>query len=86
MIGFARADRRGWSVFETSRGTFTAVPGSVLEAMFSGRHTTAAGEDGRVFIGRDGEYLRLIPNFLCDCGSDAAAGAIRALPSGRAAA
>ena len=69
----------GGSLFTTSRTTLTAVPGSMLEAMFSGRHTIAAGEDGRVFIDRDGEHFRLILNFLRDCGSDAAAGAIRAL-------
>ena len=37
----------GSSFFEISRTTLTDVPGSMLEAMFSGRHTIAAGEDGR---------------------------------------
>ena len=70
----------GGSLFKTSRTTLIAVPGSMLEAMFSGRHTIAAGEDGRVFIDRDGEHFGLVLNFLRNCGSDAAADAIRALP------
>ena len=52
----------------------------MLEAMFSERHTIAAGEDGRVFIDRDGEHFSIILNFLRDCGSDVAADAIRELP------
>ena len=32
----------GGLLFKTSRTTLTAVPGSMLEAMFSGRHTIAA--------------------------------------------
>ena len=35
----------GGSFFTTSRARLTAVPGSVLEAIFSGRHTIAAGGD-----------------------------------------
>ena len=70
----------GGALFDTSRMTLTAVLGSMLEAMFSGRHTIAADEDGRVFIDRDGWHFLLVLNFLHDCGSDAAADAIRALP------
>ena len=70
----------GGALFETSRTTLTAVPGSMLEAMFSGRYTITVYEDGRVFIDRDGEHFRLILNFLHACGSDAATDAIRALP------
>ena len=69
----------GGSLFTTLRTTLTALPGSMLKAMFSGLQTTIAGETGRVFIDRDGEHSRLIFNFLRDCGSDTAAGAIRAL-------
>ena len=39
----------GGAHFETSRTTLTAAPGSMLEAMFSGRHTIVTGEDGRVW-------------------------------------
>ena len=70
----------GGVVFETSRTTLTTVPGSMLEAMFSGRHTIATCEDGRVFIDRDGEHFGLVLNFMRDCGSNSAADAIRALP------
>ena len=71
----------GGALFTTSRTTLTVVPRSMLEALFSGRHTiAAAGEDGWVFIDRDGEHFGLILNFLRDSGSDAAADAIRALP------
>ena len=45
-----------------------------------GRHTIADGEDRRVSIDRDGEHFHLVLNFLRDCGSNAAADAIRALP------
>ena len=54
----------GGALFKTSRATLTAVPGSMLEAMFSGRHTIVAGEDGLVFIDRDGEHFGLTLNFL----------------------
>ena len=70
----------GGSLFTTPRTTLTAVPGSMLEAMFSGRHSIAIGEDGRVFIGRDGEHFCFALKFLRDCDSDAAIDTIRALP------
>ena len=50
--------------FATSRGTLTAVPDSMLAAMFSGRHKLAPNEDGSFFIDRDPEYFRHILNYL----------------------
>ena len=77
----------GGALFKTSRTTITAMSGSVLEAIFSGRHTITASEDGQVFIDRDCDFIDrdcehfgLILNFLRDCGSDSAADALRALP------
>ena len=40
--------------------------GSMLEAMFSGRHNIKPEEDGSVFIDRDGEHFKLILNYLRD--------------------
>jgi hypothetical protein len=34
--------------------------GSLLEAMFSGRHNIKAEEEGSIFIDRDGEHFKLI--------------------------
>ena len=67
------------SFFETPRASFTAIRGSMLKAMSLGRQTIATGEEGLVFD-RDGKHLRLVLNFMRDCGSDATAVAIRALP------
>ena len=44
----------GGSFFPTSRATLTSVPGSIPEAIFSGRHTITADEDGWLSIDRDG--------------------------------
>ena len=71
----------GGTFFATSRTALTVVPGSILEAMFSRRHTTATDEDERVFTDRDDEHFGIVLNFLRDCGSDTAADAIRALPN-----
>ena len=69
----------GGALFETSRATLTAMAGSMLEAIFSGRHTIAADEDGLIFIDRDGGHLCIVINFMRDCGSDATTDATRAL-------
>ena len=40
----------GGTINASSRTTLTSVPGSMLEAMFSGRHNLEEDEDGRIFI------------------------------------
>ena len=52
--------------FTTLRSTLQAVPGSVLEALFSGRHKNEPDEEGYHFIDRDGTHFRHILNFLRD--------------------
>ena len=52
--------------FTTSRSTLQAVPGSMLDAYFSGRHTNETDEEGYHFIDRDGTHFRHILNFLRD--------------------
>lgn len=54
----------GGSKFETTLSTLTGQPGSMLAAMFSGRHEVPQDEDGYVFIDRDGTHFRTILNFL----------------------
>lgn len=52
--------------FTTLRSTLQAVPGSMLEAFFSGRHKNEPDEEGYHFIDRDGTHFRHILNFLRD--------------------
>lgn len=52
--------------FTTLRSTLQAVPGSMLEALFSGRHKNEPDEEGYHFIDRDGTHFRHILNFLRD--------------------
>ena len=40
------------------------IPGSMLQAMFSGRFDTKLSEDGSYFIDRDGTHFRYILNYL----------------------
>ena len=54
----------GGSKFETTLSTLTRHPGSMLGAMFSGRHEVPQDDDGYVFIDRDGTHFRIILNFL----------------------
>ena len=54
----------GGHYFTTSLQTLTKDPNSVLGTMFSGKYETRAGEDGAVFIDRDGTHFRFILNFL----------------------
>jgi hypothetical protein len=56
----------GGQKFHTTTATLCNVPGSMLEAMFSGRHAMQASEDGSYFIDRDGTYFRHILNYLRD--------------------
>ena len=54
----------GGTIYHSSRTTLTSVPGSMLEAMFSGRHAVEEDEDGRVFIDRDGATFKLVLEYL----------------------
>jgi hypothetical protein len=56
----------GGHKFHTSTTTLCNVQGSMLEAMFSGRHPVHAGSDGSYFIDRDCTYFRHILNHLRD--------------------
>ena len=56
----------GDHAFTTSRETLCMRKGSMLEAMFSGRHSIKPEEDGSIFIDRDGEHFKLILNYLRD--------------------
>jgi hypothetical protein len=50
--------------FETSLTTLRRFPDTMIGCMFSGRHTLPKGEDGYIFIDRDGTHFRHILNFL----------------------
>lgn len=51
--------------FTTTRATLCRIPGTVLEAMFSGRHQELhQDEEGHYFIDRDGKHFHHILNFL----------------------
>ena len=54
----------GGTIYHSSRTTLTSVPGSMLEAWFSGRHAVEEDEDGRVFIDRDGAAFKLVLEYL----------------------
>jgi len=56
----------GGAKFTTSRSTLQAVPGSMLDAFFSGRHANETDQEGYHFIDRDGTHFRHILNFLRD--------------------
>jgi len=67
----ARAEDRvvllvGGVQFETTRKTLCAYPGSMLEAMFSGRHRLACDNQGRVIIDRDPRLFKHILRYLRD--------------------
>jgi hypothetical protein len=50
--------------FTTSLSTLTKYPGSMLAAMFSGRHDTSSDKDGRHFIDWDADRFVNILKFL----------------------
>ncbi|CAM9416405.1 unnamed protein product [Chrysoparadoxa australica] len=54
----------GGSKFQTSISTLTAVPGTMLSSMFSGRHALQEDANGAFFIDRDGTHFRHILNYL----------------------
>eukprot|EP01116_Phalansterium_solitarium_P003870 TRINITY_DN146_c0_g1_i1.p1 TRINITY_DN146_c0_g1~~TRINITY_DN146_c0_g1_i1.p1 ORF type:complete len:379 (-),score=39.47 TRINITY_DN146_c0_g1_i1:263-1399(-) len=56
----------GGHMFSTSVTTLTKEHGSMLAAMFSGRHEIVKNDEGRVFIDRDGRYFNYILEYLRD--------------------
>ena len=52
----------GGKRFKTTRDTLTKVPGSMLDAMFSGRHPLRPEKDGSFFIDNDGTEFEEILN------------------------
>lgn len=54
----------GGKRFSTLRTTLTKYPGSMLEAMFSGRHRFTQDRKGNYFIDRNPEIFKLILEFL----------------------
>lgn len=54
----------GGKYYSTSVSNLTKYSGSMLAAMFSGRHQVVKDEKGRVFIDRDGKLFRYILDFL----------------------
>ena len=54
----------GGTRFETSRDTLTKVEGSMLAAMFSGRHQVTPDDDGSFFIDRNGRHFQHILDYL----------------------
>ena len=54
----------GGHKFDTTVATMTRFPGSMLGAMFSGRHQLPKDKDGYYFIDQDGTHFRHIINFL----------------------
>ncbi len=56
----------GGHKFHTTTATLCNVQGSMLEAMFSGRHSAHTEQDGSYFIDRDGTHFRHILNYLRD--------------------
>jgi hypothetical protein len=50
--------------FTTYKDTLCAFEGSMIEAMFSGRHPTAKDAKGRYFVDRDGDMFAIVLNFL----------------------
>ena len=55
----------GW-YFTTSVQTLRSKPGSMLDAMLSGRYSSGKDADGRVFIDRDGECFGHVLEYLRD--------------------
>ena len=56
----------GGREFQTTVQTLTSEPGSMLEAMFSGRFAVQREEDQTVFLDRDPTYFATILNYLRD--------------------
>eukprot|EP01125_Pyxidicula_operculata_P012270 TRINITY_DN4028_c0_g1_i2.p1 TRINITY_DN4028_c0_g1~~TRINITY_DN4028_c0_g1_i2.p1 ORF type:complete len:309 (+),score=42.96 TRINITY_DN4028_c0_g1_i2:22-948(+) len=56
----------GGKEFVTTRTTLTSVKGSMLEAMFSGRHQLQPGSDGRFFLDRNPDLFKRILQYLRD--------------------
>ena len=52
--------------YSTSVATLRSKPGSMLDAMFSGRHQLSRAEDGSVFIDRDGSRFGYVLDYFRD--------------------
>jgi hypothetical protein len=54
----------GGKRIETSKHTLTRIPGTMLQAMFSGRHRLRRDQDGSYFLDRDKERFLYVLNYL----------------------
>ena len=54
----------GGVIYTTLRQTLQKYPGSMLAAMFSGRHDPQTDSQGAHFIDRNGTYFRYVLEFL----------------------
>ena len=56
----------GGHKYSTSVATLRCKPGTMLDAMFSGRYNVNRSEDGSVFIDRDGQWFGEVLSYLRD--------------------
>jgi N-acetylneuraminic acid mutarotase len=56
----------GGHLFKTSISTLRKTPGSMLDAMFSGRYQVNSEDDGSVFIDRDGSRFTYLLDYFRD--------------------
>ncbi|KAF8817753.1 kelch repeat and K+ channel tetramerization domain containing protein, partial [Cardiosporidium cionae] len=56
----------GGVVFETTRQTITQQKGSLLDEIFSGRHSVSKDLNGNIFLDRDPHNFRVLLNYLRD--------------------
>mmetsp|Transcript_4844 Transcript_4844/g.5247 ORF Transcript_4844/g.5247 Transcript_4844/m.5247 type:complete len:278 (+) Transcript_4844:61-894(+) len=54
----------GGVLYQTTTDTLCSIPGTMLEAMFSGRHAIYKDKEGHYFLDRDGPTFRHILNWL----------------------
>jgi WD40 repeat protein len=54
----------GGTLLTTSRKTLCSVPGSRLEALFSGNYVVEKDKDGRIFLDREPNYFKYVLNWL----------------------
>jgi len=59
----------GGEHFTTTTSTLCSIEGTMLSAMFSGRHSLSRDNEGRHFIDRDPQYFKVILNYLRDTNS-----------------
>jgi hypothetical protein len=56
----------GGQRYSTSLATLRRCPGTMLDAMFSGRYEVKRSEDGSLFIDRDGQWFGYVLEYLRD--------------------